>query len=139
MLWVKFKMDIETKNQVFLQKYARKKILVMGKNYELALPFSNEAIVWLIGCLNLKYITKMKIATYNNMWYLNVKQKPICQNEKWRTEYRMIHSICFQRTFVCRESRQQDRLELLLPCVSFRMLSSLDQCYNATWYVGTFV
>ena len=33
-------MDIETKNQVFLQKYARKKILVMGKNYELALPFN---------------------------------------------------------------------------------------------------
>ena len=75
---------------------------------------------------------KMKIETYNNMWYSNVKQKPICQNEKWRTEYRMIHSICFPRTFVCRESRQQDRLELRLPCVSFRMLSSLDQCYNAT-------
>ena len=66
------------------------------------------------------------------MWYLKVKQKPICQNEKWRTEYRMIHSICFQRTFVCRELRQHGRLELLLPCVSFRMLSSLDQCYNAT-------
>ena len=79
----------------------------------------------------------MKIATYYNIRYLNIKQKPICQNEKWRTEYRMIHSICFQRAFVCRESRQQDRLELLLPCVSFRRLSSLDQCYNATRYVGT--
>ena len=117
----------------FFHKSMLKKTLMMGENYELARPF------WLIGCLNLKYITKLKIATYNNMWYSNVKQKPICQNEKWRTEYRMIHSICFPRTFVCRESRQQDRLELRLPCVSFRMLSSLDQCYNATWYVGTFV